>query len=125
MAKPKRGRSTRAIDLHVGERIRGRLIWLGLTMQQLADAIGVVLNQVQKYERGIDRIPASRLHDIAHMLDVPVDYFYDGLGQEESDGNSSTGVERMTGELVRDFRHISSKKLRERFAQMVRVLANE
>ena len=65
MAKPKRGRSTVAIDDHVGARIRERRIMLGLTQQQLAEMIGVTYQQAHKYERGINRVSAGRLFEIA------------------------------------------------------------
>ena len=68
MAKPKRGRSTAAIDDHVGSRIRERRIMLGLTQQQLAEMIGVTYQQAHKYERGINRVSAGRLFEIARAL---------------------------------------------------------
>jgi transcriptional regulator with XRE-family HTH domain len=64
MAKPKRGRSTGAIDDFVGSRIRERRIMLGLTQQQLAEMIGVTYQQAHKYERGINRVSAGRLAEI-------------------------------------------------------------
>src|SRR5437879_9688309 len=67
MAKPKRGRSTAAIDDHVGARIRERRIMLGLTQQQLAEMIGVTYQQAHKYERGINRVSAGRLFEIARV----------------------------------------------------------
>ena len=76
MAKPKRGRSTAAIDDHVGARIRERRIMLGLTQQQLAELIGVTYQQAHKYERGISRVSAGRLFHIATALGVPVEYFF-------------------------------------------------
>ncbi len=81
MTKPKRGRSTAAIDDHVGARIRERRIMLGLTQQQLAEMIGVTYQQAHKYERGINRVSAGRLYEIARVLNAPVVYFYEGLGQ--------------------------------------------
>src|SRR5882762_8511128 len=65
MAKPKRGRSTAAIDDHVGKRIRERRVMLGLTQQQLAELIGVTYQQAHKYERGINRVSAGRLFELA------------------------------------------------------------
>jgi len=82
MAKPKRGRSTAAIDDHVGARIRERRIMLGLTQQQLAEMIGVTYQQAHKYERGINRVSAGRLFEIARALSAPISYFYEGIGQE-------------------------------------------
>jgi transcriptional regulator with XRE-family HTH domain len=81
MAKPKRGRSTAAIDDHVGARIRERRIMLGLTQQQLAEMIGVTYQQAHKYERGINRVSAGRLFEIARVLNAPITYFYEGLGE--------------------------------------------
>ena len=83
MAKPKRGRSTGAIDDYVGSRIRERRIMLGLTQQQLAEMIGVTYQQAHKYERGINRVSAGRLYEIASILSTPVDYFFEGLGATE------------------------------------------
>src|SRR5258708_17084910 len=82
MAKPKRGRSTGAIDDYVGARIRERRIMLGLTQQQLAEMIGVTYQQAHKYERGINRVSAGRLFEIARALNAPITYFYEGIGEE-------------------------------------------
>src|SRR5271155_5119689 len=67
------------IDLHLGKRLRRRRRLLGLTQQQLAQAVGVRFQQIQKYECGANRISAARLWRIAAALEVPVGYFYDGL----------------------------------------------
>ena len=67
------------IDLHLGKRLRRRRRLLGLTQQQLADAVGVRFQQIQKYECGANRISAARLWSLASALEVPVGYFYDGL----------------------------------------------
>src|SRR5438876_11052202 len=70
---------TQGIDRHVGARVRERRIMLGLTQQQLADLIGVTYQQAHKYERGINRVSAGRLYEIAQVLSVPVGYFFEGL----------------------------------------------
>ncbi len=67
------------IDLHLGKRLRRRRRLLGLTQQQLADAVGVRFQQIQKYECGANRISAARLWQLAGALEVSVGYFYDGL----------------------------------------------
>jgi transcriptional regulator with XRE-family HTH domain len=82
MAKPKRRRSTAAIDDHIGGRVRERRIRLGLTQQQLAEMIGVTYPQAHKYERGINRVSAGRLFEIARALSAPITYFYEGIGEE-------------------------------------------
>ena len=81
MAKPKRGPSTAAVDNHVGGRIRERRIMLGLTQQQFAEMIGVTYQQAHEYERGINRVSAGRLFEIASALGAPITYFYEGIGQ--------------------------------------------
>jgi transcriptional regulator with XRE-family HTH domain len=65
------------IDVHVGSRVRLRRNMLGLSQEKLADAIGLTFQQVQKYERGTNRVGASRLLELSRVLDVPVSFFYD------------------------------------------------
>ena len=72
------------IDLHLGKRLRRRRRLLGLTQQQLADAVGVRFQQIQKYECGANRISAARLWRLSEALEVPVGYFYDGLTMGEA-----------------------------------------
>src|ERR1700693_2634412 len=121
MAKPKRGRSTAAIDDHVGARIRERRIMLGLTQQQLAEMIGVTYQQAHKYERGINRVSAGRLFEIARVLSVPVGYFYEGIGEE--------GVrpvmqrERLLLEIARSFGEITNERFGEALSNLARTLA--
>ena len=80
---PRRSTSrTQDIDRYVGARISERRIMLGLTQQQLADLIGVTYQQAHKYERGINRVSAGRLFEVAQVLSVPVNYFFDALDEE-------------------------------------------
>ncbi len=72
------------IDLHVGRRLRRRRRLLGLTQQQVGAAVGIRFQQVQKYESGANRLSAARLFELARALNVPIQYFYDGL--DEADG---------------------------------------
>ncbi len=67
------------VDLHVGQRLRHRRWLVGMTQQQLASAVGIKFQQIQKYESGANRISASRLYDLANALQVPVSFFFDGL----------------------------------------------
>ena len=71
------------IDLYVGKRLRRRRRLLGLTQQQLAEAVGIRFQQIQKYECGANRISASRLFELSEALHVSVQYFYDGLAEQE------------------------------------------
>jgi transcriptional regulator with XRE-family HTH domain len=112
---------TQDIDRHVGARIRERRIMLGLTQQQLADLIGVTYQQAHKYERGINRVSAGRLFEIAQVLRVPVSYFFDGL--DEEGGRAAGPRERMCLELARNFSQISNEKHQEALSQLARALA--
>lgn len=108
-------------DRHVGARIRERRIMLGLSQQQMADLIGVTYQQAHKYERGINRISAGRLYEIAQVLGVPVGYFFEGLDtQRRTELNSR---QRMCLELARNFANISNEKHQEALSQMARALA--
>jgi transcriptional regulator with XRE-family HTH domain len=122
MAKPKRGRSTAQIDNHVGARIRERRIMLGLTQQQLAELIGVTYQQAHKYERGINRVSAGRLFEIARVLSVPISYFYEGIG--EGGTRQVTPRERMMLEIARNFAEITNERHQEAVSQLARALAS-
>jgi len=122
MAKPKRGRSTATIDDHVGSRIRERRIMLGLTQQQLAEMIGVTYQQAHKYERGINRVSAGRLFEIARALSAPITYFYEGIGQEGP--RQITPHQRMLLEIARNFAEIRNEKHQEAVSQLARALAS-
>ncbi len=111
------------VDRHVGARVRERRIMLGFTQQQLADLIGVTYQQAHKYERGINRISAGRLYEIAHVLSVPVNYFFEGL--ESDPARSVSPRERMCLELARNFAQIPNERYQEALSQLARVLAAE
>jgi transcriptional regulator with XRE-family HTH domain len=121
MAKPRRGRSTVATDDYVGARIRERRLTLGLTQQQLAELIGVTYQQAHKYERGINRVSAGRLFEIARVLNVPVGYFYEGMHEEGI--RPVTQRERMMLEVARNFADISNERHQEAVSQLARALA--
>ncbi|MDA8229731.1 MAG: helix-turn-helix transcriptional regulator [Magnetospirillum sp.] len=104
-------------------RIRERRIMLGLSQQQMADLIGVTYQQAHKYERGINRISAGRLYEIAQVLGVPVTYFYEGLGASPS--SDLTARQRMCLDLARNFSAISNEKYQEALSQLARVLASD
>ena len=123
MAKPKRGRrSTAAIDDRVGGRIRERRIMLGLTQQQLAEMIGVTYQQAHKYERGINRVSAGRLFEIARVLSAPITYFYEGIGEEGP--QQVPPQQRMQIEIARSFAEIRNEKHQAAVSQLARALAS-
>jgi transcriptional regulator with XRE-family HTH domain len=121
MSKPTRGKSTAAIDRHVGARIRERRILMGLTQQQLAELIGVTYQQAHKYERGVNRVSAGRLFDIARVLSVPMSYFYEGAGEEQP--KPIAARERMVLEIARNFTGINDERHQEALSQLARALA--
>jgi transcriptional regulator with XRE-family HTH domain len=104
IGRPEPANRANAVDRHVGQRIRDRRVMLGLSQQQMADMIGVTYQQAHKYERGINRISAGRLYEIARSLSVPITFFYDGL--DGVDDEASTQRQRMCLELARNFASI-------------------
>ena len=109
-------------DRHVGLRIRERRIMLGLSQQQLAQMIGVTYQQAHKYERGLNRISAGRLYDIARVLSVPISWFFEGMVDEPAALEVSPR-QRMCLELARNFALIDNEKHQEALSQMARALA--
>ncbi len=110
------------VDRYVGTRIRERRVMLGLSQQQMAQMIGVTYQQAHKYERGINRISAGRLYEIAKVLQVPVSFFFDGLDRTSND-EELTMRQRMCLELARNFTQIPNDRHREALSQLARVLA--
>ncbi len=121
------------IDVHVGSRVRLRRTLLGMSQEKLGDAIGLTFQQVQKYERGANRVGASRLYDLSRVLDVPVSYFFEELGDASSaSGANDQGGEpyqsnpmmkRETLELVRAYLRISDPQIKRRLFELAKALA--
>jgi transcriptional regulator with XRE-family HTH domain len=127
MAKPSVGATpgrSRAqdVDRHVGARMRERRIMLGLTQQQMAELIGVTYQQAHKYEKGINRVAAGRLYNIARALGVDVSYFFEGLHSERA--FKSTPQQRMLLELARNFISIRERRHQEAMCSLARALSS-
>lgn len=91
---------THIVDTHVGQKIRQRRWLVGMTQQELAEAVGIKFQQIQKYETGANRVSASRLWDICAALGVPVSFLFEGL---EQDAQASTGAGRnMPHDILKD-----------------------
>lgn len=119
--------ATRHIDRHVGERIRLRRTELGLTQEQLAEALDVSYQQVQKYETGANRISAGRIFEIARKLGVDVNFFFEGLEPGESGVHSPLGHggrQRSSIELVRKFGQIQDTQVRTAIAGLVKTIVD-
>ena len=119
------------IDAQVGNRVRIRRMLIGMSQEKLGDLLGLTFQQVQKYEKGINRIGAGRLFEIARILDVPVDFFYDGVGAA-SDGPAEASAPVMEFvssneglQLSLAFMKIKDAKVRKRVLDLVKSLANE
>ena len=132
----RKGDKPNPIDIHVGSRVRLRRNMLGLSQEKLGEAIGLTFQQVQKYERGANRIGASRLHDLSRVLDVPVSFFFDdmdpvrapaipaGFAEPVADAFDSDPLRRSeTVELVSAYYKIDDPALRRRLFELARALA--
>jgi transcriptional regulator with XRE-family HTH domain len=132
----RKGDKPNPIDVHVGSRVRLRRNMLGLSQEKLGEAIGLTFQQVQKYERGANRIGASRLHDLSRVLDVPVSFFFDDMdpvrapaipaGFAEPPGeafDSDPLRRRETIELVGAFYEIEDPVVRRRLFDLAKALA--
>ena len=131
------GKKPNAVDVHVGSRVRLRRMLLGMSQERLGDGMGLTFQQVQKYEKGVNRIGASRLFQISKLLDVPVQFFFEeaphfggatparGMAEPKSEAfileflNSREGLE-----LNRAFFKIANAKVRKSVVDLVRALSS-
>ena len=129
-ADPGRGEGPHPVDRHVGLRIRMRRKEMGVSQERLAEALGITFQQVQKYERGANRVSASKLWEIASALKTPVAYFYDGLGERDAAGGAGEDAQAfmLTSEgleLMAAFPRIGQPAVRRKIVELIRVVAEE
>lgn len=127
------------IDVHVGARVRLRRTLLGMSQEAMGKALGLTFQQVQKYERGANRISASRLYDLSRVLEVPISFFFDGMpdeiaaqsprlirGLSEEPSPAPCAADPMTKretlELVRAYFRIADPSVRKRIAELAKAL---
>lgn len=128
------------VDVHVGQRLRVRRSLLGLSQEKLAESIGLTFQQIQKYERGMNRISAGRLFQFSKILDVPIAYFYDQFANASKTysstsygmaDNDQAGFEagdlmqnKETLDLVRAYYSIENPEMRKDILKFVKSMAN-
>ena len=128
------------IDVHVGNRMRVRRTLMGLTQEKLGEGLGLSFQQIQKYERGTNRVSSSRLFDLGRILGVPIAYFFDEMGADvmaQSPGQmqrakpaaidlpADPATKRETLELVRVYCRIKDRSVRRRFTDVVRSIGSK
>jgi transcriptional regulator with XRE-family HTH domain len=127
------------IDVHVGSRVRFRRMLLGMSQEKLGEKLGLTFQQIQKYEKGINRIGASRLFDLAQVLGVSVQFFYEEVAAADAQPMLAQGFAETPGEnsiveflrsrdgleLNRAFVRITDPKARRAIVDLVRSLAND
>ena len=128
------------MDVHVGQRLRVRRSLLGLSQEKLAEAIGLTFQQIQKYERGMNRISAGRLYQFSNILDVPVSYFFEQFSDVAANEDTAPGMadneqEAFTGEdlmqnketldLVRTYYSIRNPQLRKDLFRFIKSMAGQ
>ena len=125
------------VDKYVGSRVRMRRIMLGMSQEKLGEALGLTFQQIQKYEKGTNRIGASRLQQIAQILQVPVAFFFEGA--PHAPGGAPTGMSEAPSpayvsdflatsdglSLTKSFMRIKNSKLRRRIVDLVEQIAGE
>lgn len=102
------------VDVQVGQRIRQRRWAIGMTQQQLADAVGIKFQQIQKYETGMNRVSASRLWDIAQAMNTPVQFFFSDMGEDVA-GDDDMMTQKETLDLLRTYYAIPEAQRRRLF----------
>ena len=113
------------VDIHVGLRLRLRRNMLGMSQDDLGKQVGITFQQIQKYERGIDRVSASRLWEFAQILNVPEDYFFEGLEGNKTSGDSDCQLlnSKESQKLIKAYYDIPEPEVRHKIRNLIRCLA--
>lgn len=137
-ADERNSRRANAIDVHVGGRVRLRRMVLGMSQEKLGEQLGLTFQQVQKYEKGVNRIGAGRLFDLSHVLGVPIQFFYEEAPSYQGESASHGGFSERSGdnelvdfmatreglELNKAFVRITDAKVRRSVLELIRSLAD-
>ncbi len=126
-------RGVNAVDIHVGRRVRTARLAHRISQERLADAVGVSFQQIQKYEKGVNRIGTGRLHAIAKFLDLPVTYFFEGIDKHPSKATRNSSMNAITEALSTKegtriavaLSRIHSTEMRRRVAALLEAIIKE
>ena len=125
------------IDIHVGSRVRLRRSLLGMSQEKLGTALGLTFQQIQKYERGANRIGSSRLYKLSRILDVPVSFFFEDMPSETADsfgGFEEAGTRGFSGDmltrretidLLRAYYGIANAEIRRRIYEVAKAVSED
>lgn len=134
---PKGSRRANPMDVHVGSRVRLRRMLLGMSQEKLGESLGITFQQIQKYEKGTNRVGASRLQNISSILNVPVSFFFEDAPGDQSSGLSGMAEASSSNYVVdflssseglqlnRAFVKITDPKVRRKVVELVKALAAE
>lgn len=124
------------MDIHVGQRIKVRRSLLGLSQEKLAEAVGITFQQIQKYERGTNRVSAGRLFDLSKVLEVPVSFFFDqfgntktianGMADNDQDGFEHDDImtRKETTDLLRVYYSVEDENARKDIMKFIKSMAD-
>lgn len=126
------------VDIHVGGRVRARRAFLGMSQTKLGLAVGLTFQQIQKYERGANRIGSSRLYQFAGILDVPVSFFFEGVDEAVTEADLAPGMsdgvqaplsgdammQEETRNLIKSYYKITDDRVRNRVFELAKAVAN-
>jgi transcriptional regulator with XRE-family HTH domain len=127
-------KSTGTVDKEIGSRVRMRRMLIGMSQEKLGEMLNLTFQQVQKYEKGTNRISASRLLEIARVLGVGINYFYEGLSGEKEEGFAEDASPPYVAafmstpeglQLMRTFTQVKSPRMRRGIVQLVATMAAE
>lgn len=117
------------LDEFIGIRVKARRSLMGFSQEKLGGFIGLTFQQIQKYEKGINRISASKLYRISEILEVPIEHFFDGFGAELNENKSEYSADVMkkkeTFELVRAYYNIHSPEVRKNFLSLLKSMSED
>ncbi|MEM0899881.1 MAG: helix-turn-helix domain-containing protein [Pseudomonadota bacterium] len=136
---PAQKKQPNPIDIHVGSRIRLRRSMVGMSQEKLGESLGITFQQVQKYEKGTNRVGASRLQNIAAVLNVPVSFFFEDAPVPETTGTAQAGFDEAPSstyvvdflssaeglQLNRSFMKIQDPKVRRKIIELIKTLSND